>query len=192
MSAPFRLESGDHDHVGYPPRDRVIARRALVGLGGVDRLQNTHIEVVVRPGPDARNEVSDIARSVIGVEGHPGRGYPPDWSFRSSFPHRVTSELGEQRPGEQRNGEEQGSNNEIEVSRTASEFSIRIEPHTAILSVLDVRKFGFGLCVWRNGAALRAGVAKLSYRVLYVDNALGAGVVGLTSLASPQGDRLCP
>ena len=71
MSASFRFEAGDDDHIGCPLRNRVIAGRALVRLGGVDRLQNTHLEIVVRPGPNARNEIGDIARRIIGIDGHP-------------------------------------------------------------------------------------------------------------------------
>ena len=71
MSASFRLVAGDDDHIGRPPRNRVIAGRALVRLGGLDGLQNTHIEVVVRPDPNARNEIGNVARRVIGVDGHP-------------------------------------------------------------------------------------------------------------------------
>ena len=73
MTASVRFGSRyDHD-VGGAPGNRMVARRALIRLGGMDGLQDAHVELVVGPRPNSGNEVGHISRRIIVVNGHPRR-----------------------------------------------------------------------------------------------------------------------
>lgn len=65
MTADLRNGSRDHHHVGCALVDLVIARRALVGLRRLKRLEHTDVEIGIGPRPNTRDQVGDVARGIV-------------------------------------------------------------------------------------------------------------------------------
>ena len=74
MATSVGFGSRYDDDVGGAPGNRVIAGRALVRLGGMDGLQDPHVDLTVGPRSNSGNEVGDVTRRVIIVNGQPRWG----------------------------------------------------------------------------------------------------------------------
>lgn len=73
VPTPVRLDARYHDDVCRSLGNGVIAGWALIGLRGLERLEDPHVDLGIGPCPDAWNHVGDVAGRVIVGGGHPRR-----------------------------------------------------------------------------------------------------------------------